>query len=175
MCQVPLRSLAYLPGVKDWFGLVARVVTGGVWILAGALKFPDPAASVRAVRAYELLPESIVPTVGHLLPVVEVVIGASLVVGLLTRPVAVVSTLLFLAFVVGIASAWARGLSIDCGCFGGGGYDADATEKYPGEIIRDLGLALLSLWLVVRPSSRFALDRALFDEGKRERHEQAVR
>ncbi len=151
------------------------MVTGGVWIVAGALKFPDPAASVRAVRAYQLLPESIVPTVGHVLPVVEVVIGASLVVGLLTRPVAVVSTVLFAAFIVGIASAWARGLSIDCGCFGGGGFDADATEKYPGEIIRDLGLVVLSLWLVVRPSSRFALDRALFGDREKERHEQAVR
>lgn len=161
--------------MKDWLGLVARVVTGGVWIVAGALKFPDPAASVRAVRAYDLLPESIVPSVGHLLPVVEVVIGACLVVGLLTRPVAVVSALLFVAFIVGIASAWARGLSIDCGCFGGGGFDPDATEKYPGEIMRDVGLVVLSLWLVVRPSSRFALDQALFDDRRRERHGQAVR
>ena len=145
-------------------GAVARVVTGGVWIVAGALKFPDPAASVRAVRAYDLLPEAIVPTVGHLLPVVEVVIGVALVLGLLTRPVAIVSALLFLAFIVGIVAAWTRGLSIDCGCFGGGGFDADATEKYPWEIARDLGLLALSLWLVVRPSSRFSLDHALFDD-----------
>ena len=154
--------MSYVPGVKGWIGLVARVVTGGVWIVAGALKFPDPAASVRAVRAYELLPETVVPAVGHLLPVVEVVIGVALLVGLLTRPVAVVSALLLVGFVVGIASA--RGLSIDCGCFGGGGFDADATEKYPWEIARDLGLLSLSLWLVVRPSSRFSLDHALFGE-----------
>lgn len=153
-------------GVRDWVGVVARVVTGGVWIVAGALKFPDPAASVRAVRAYDLLPEAIVPTVGHLLPVVEVVIGVALLLGLLTRPVAVVSALLFLAFVVGIALAWTRGLSIDCGCFGGGGFDADATEKYPWEIARDVGLLGLSLWLVVRPSSRFSLDHALFEDKK---------
>ncbi len=150
--------------MRDWVGVVARVVTGGVWIVAGALKFPDPAASVRAVRAYDLLPEAIVPTVGHLLPVVEVVIGVALVLGLLTRPVAIVSALLFLAFIVGIVAAWTRGLSIDCGCFGGGGFDADATEKYPWEIARDLGLLALSLWLVVRPSSRFSLDHALFDD-----------
>lgn len=154
--------MSYVPRVSDWIGLVARLVTGGVWIVAGALKFPDPAASVRAVRAYDLLPEAIVPTVGHLLPVVEVVTGVALLVGLLTRPVAIVSSLLFAAFIVGIAAAWARGLSIDCGCFGGGGFDADAAEKYPGEIARDLGLLALSLWLVVRPSSRFSLDGTLF-------------
>ncbi len=121
-------------------GLVARLVTGGVWIVAGALKLPDPAASVRAVRAYDLLPETIVPTVGHLLPVLEIVVGVCLVLGLLTRAAAVLSALLFVAFIVGIASAWARGLQIECGCFGGGGTSADASDEYPWEIARDVGL-----------------------------------
>lgn len=147
--------------MRDWVGLLARVVTGGVWIVAGALKLPDPAASVRAVRAYDLLPEAVVPTVGHLLPVVEVVVGVLLVLGLLTRPAAVVSSLLFVAFIIGIASAWARGMSIDCGCFGGGGFDADARDKYPGEIARDVALLAASVWLVVRPSSRLSLDRRI--------------
>ena len=146
-------------GVADVVGLLARLATGGVWIAAGVLKLPDPAASVRAVRAYDLLPEAVVPTVGHLLPVVEVLVGVLLVAGLLTRPVAVVSSLLFVAFVVGIASAWARGMSIDCGCFGGGGFDADARDRYPWEIARDLVLLAASLWLVIRPSTRFSLDR----------------
>jgi uncharacterized membrane protein YphA (DoxX/SURF4 family) len=148
--------------VKDWFGLVARLLTGGVWIAAGALKLPHPADSVRAVRAYDLLPEAVVPTVGHLLPVVEVVIGLCLVLGVLVRGTAVVSALLVTAFVIGISSAWARGLSIDCGCFGGGGRIPDAAAKYPGEIARDVGLLALSAWLVVRPRSRWALDSVLF-------------
>jgi uncharacterized membrane protein YphA (DoxX/SURF4 family) len=148
--------------VQQWVGLVARLVTGGVWIVAGALKLPDPAASVRAVRAYDLLPETVVPTVGYLLPVCEVVLGVCLVLGLMTRVSGVLSSLLFVAFVVGIASAWARGLSIDCGCFGGGGYSADATEDYPWEIARDVGLLALSLWLVWRPQSKLALDDLLF-------------
>ena len=145
-----------------WVGLVARLVTGGVWIVAGALKLPDSAGSVRAVRAYDLLPEAVVPTVGHLLPVVEVAVGGCLVLGLLTRVSAVLSALLFVAFVVGIASAWARGLQIDCGCFGGGGFDADATRKYPWEIARDLGLLALSVLLVLRPHTPFSMDRLLF-------------
>ena len=153
--------------MKDWVGLVARLVTGGVWIVAGAIKLPDPAASVRAVRAYDLLPEAVVPTVGHLLPVVEVVVGQLLVLGLLTRPAAVVSSLLLVAFVVGIASAWSRGLSIDCGCFGGGGFDADAREKYPWEIARDVGLLAASAWLVARPASRSSLDDLVFPSSVR--------
>jgi hypothetical protein len=75
---------------------------------------------------------------------------------------AVVSALLFIAFIGGISSAWARGLQIDCGCFGGGGQIDDATSQYPVEIARDVGLLLLSLWLVVRPRTRWAVDNVIF-------------
>ena len=111
-----------------------------MWVVAGALKLPDPAGSVRAVRAYDLLPESAVTVVGHGLPVLELVIGLLLLAGLLTRPASVVSALLLVAFIVGIASAWARGLEIECGCFGGGGTKEGASAAYPWEIARDLGL-----------------------------------
>ena len=144
-----------------WIGLAARLLVGGVWIVAGLLKLPDLPSSVRAVRAYQLLPEAVVPAVGYALPIVEVAVGILLVVGLLVRASAVVSAVLFLAFTIGISSAWARGLQIDCGCFGGGGYDANATDKYPWEIARDLGLLFASLWLVWRPRSRWALDNRL--------------
>lgn len=147
-----------------WFLLGARLLVGGVWIVAGALKLPDPAVSVRAVRAYDLLPESIVPTVGHLLPVAEVVIGGCLVLGLLTRSVAAASGLLFVAFIIGIASAWARGLQIECGCFGGGGYKAGASASYPWEIARDTGLLLLSLLLIWRPRTPWAADTLLAEK-----------
>jgi uncharacterized membrane protein YphA (DoxX/SURF4 family) len=148
--------------VKPWLGLVARLVTGSVWIVAGAIKLPDPATSVQAVRAYQLLPSSVVPAVGQLLPVVEVVVGVTLVLGVLVRGAAVVSSLLYLAFIVGIASVWARGISIDCGCFGGGGFDPDAASQYPWEIARDVGLLVLSLYLVVAARTRLAVDNVMF-------------
>src|SRR5512141_2800381 len=100
-------------------GVLARVVVGGVWLVAGALKLPAPADNVVAVRAYQLVPESVVPLVGHALPVVEILVGVCLLLGLLTRGSAAVSGLLLVVFVSGISSAWARGLSIECGCFGG--------------------------------------------------------
>jgi uncharacterized membrane protein YphA (DoxX/SURF4 family) len=148
--------------VKQRIGLLARLITGSVWIVAGAIKLPDPAESVRAVRAYDLLPEAVVPTVGHLLPIVEVVIGVCLVLGLLTRSMGVISGMLFGLFMFGIASAWARGLEINCGCFGGGGLEEGASSKYPAEIARDLGLLLLSVWLVVWPRTRWSLDAVVF-------------
>jgi uncharacterized membrane protein YphA (DoxX/SURF4 family) len=148
--------------VKEWLGTVARLVTGGVWIWAALIKLPHPDQSVLAVRAYELLPGDTATPVGHLLPVLELVVGLCLVLGLLTRAAAVASGLLFTAFIIGIGSVWARGITIDCGCFGGGGYDPNAADKYPWEIARDVGLLLMSAYLVWQGRTRLALDNLLF-------------
>src|SRR5689334_22332253 len=120
-----------------WLGLAARLVTGGVWIVAGALKVTEPASSIAAVRAYELLPGSLVEPVGYSLPAVELVVGLALVVGAFTRGAAVLSALLLVAFIIGISSVWARGIEISCGCFGDGGAKPGATSSYPWEIARD--------------------------------------
>ena len=115
------------------------------------------------MRAYELLPGDTAVTVGHLLPVLEVVVGVMLVLGVLVRGAAAVSALLFVAFIIGIASVWARGIEIDCGCFGGGGYDPDATSKYPWEIARDVGAARpVGVPGVAAAARRWPLDSVLF-------------
>lgn len=156
--------------MSRWFGTLARLVVGVVWIVAGVIKLPDPQSSVTAVRAYQLLPTSLASPVGNVLPIVEVVIGLLLVLGVLTRVTGGVSALLQVAFIIGIASVWARGISINCGCFGDGGADPDAISKYPWEIARDVGLTALSLWLVWRPRTALALDNVLFPEPGTSRH-----
>ena len=44
-----------------WAATALRLVLAGVLALAGVPKLPDPAESVRAVRAFRLLPEAVVP------------------------------------------------------------------------------------------------------------------
>ncbi len=141
---------------------LARLTLGGVWIAAGASKVTDLDASVRAVRAYRLLPETAAQVVGAGLPPVEILLGVLLVVGAGVRVSGVVSAVLMSAFVVGIASAWARGLRIDCGCFGSGGELAAGEDPTYGlELARDGGLLLLSLLVTAGPPGRFALDGRL--------------
>jgi uncharacterized membrane protein YphA (DoxX/SURF4 family) len=147
--------------------LVARLIVGVVDLIAGLVKFPDPAGNVRRVRAFDILPEAIVPTVGHALPTIEIIIGVALILGLLTRLFAVIGALFFLAFIIGIASAWARGLEINCGCFGSHGVPADPHRQYAVDIARDIGLLICCLWLVVWPRTRFALDNLLFPHHER--------
>ena len=167
MSRVALIVLSALPPTVfhvRWFGLAARLVVGGVWIAAGLLKIGDPTENVRAVRAYDLLPEWLVGLIGHGLPVLEIVVGLALVLGLVTRWAALVSAFMLAAFIIGISSAWARGLSIECGCFGGGGPTRNANHDYPWEIARDVGLFLLASYLVWRPRTPFSLDERLLPE-----------
>jgi uncharacterized membrane protein YphA (DoxX/SURF4 family) len=146
-------------GALPWLVTAGRLVLGGVWLAAGALKITDLDASVRAVRAYRLLPEIAAQVVGAGLPVVEILLGLLLVVGACVRAAAAVSALLMLAFVVGIAAAWARGLRIDCGCFGSGGeLAAGQAPTYGWELARDAALTVLAVLLVRWPVGRFSID-----------------
>ncbi|MET9611327.1 MauE/DoxX family redox-associated membrane protein [Kitasatospora indigofera] len=152
-----LRRVADGPA-GEWIGTVVRLALAVVWGWAGLAKISDPAEAAQAVRAYEILPESLVKPVGYALPFLEVALAVLLVIGLGVRIVAVVSALLLLTFIAGITSAWVRGISIDCGCFGGGGtVDASQTE-YLQEILRDTGFLLLAAWLVYRPRTKLSAD-----------------
>ncbi len=148
--------------MRGWLGLLARLLVGGVWLYAGWLKVGDPEASTTAVRAYQLLPLDVADAVGRVLPALEIGVGLLLVLGLLARWAAVVSVLLLAAFVIGIVSVWVRGIPIDCGCFGGGGYDPDAFAQYPWEIARDAGLLLASAYVFWARRTRLALDNLVF-------------
>ncbi|CCG02582.1 MauE/DoxX family redox-associated membrane protein [Blastococcus saxobsidens] len=150
-----MRTL--LAAAWPWVATAARVLLGGVFIVAGALKIPDPAAAVRAVRAYQALPEALVEPVAFGLPVLEIAVGLALLAGVFVRTAALASGVLLVVFIAGIAAAWARGLQIDCGCFGDGGQVAAGETEYGSEIVRDLALLLLALALVRWPRSRLAL------------------
>lgn len=144
----------------DWVGLWCRLLLGAVMLYAGVTKAANIPETQQATRAYQLLPYDLANAWGAMMPFVEIVVGLLLISGLMTRLSAMIATLLMVAFIVGIASVWTRGIKIDCGCFGGGGATAD--PQYLQELLRDLVLLAHGVWLVMRPGSRFSLDRRLF-------------
>ena len=143
---------------RPWVTLVARWILGVVLFAAGALKVGELASSVQAVRAYRILPWELTTVVGYALPFVEIGLGLLLVTGTFVRAASAASGLLMVVFIIGIASVWARGLSIDCGCFGGGGEVAEGTTQYPQRIVEDLGLLALAAWGAAFPRSPFSVD-----------------
>jgi uncharacterized membrane protein YphA (DoxX/SURF4 family) len=145
--------------IQPWFGLLARLILGGVLFAAGYLKVGKADESQMAVRAYEMLPIPIANILGLILPFIEVVIGALLILGALTRVMAALGGFTMIVFIIAIAQAWARGLNIDCGCFGGGGAVEPGQTKYLQEILRDIGLVFLAAYLIRYPTTKFSLDK----------------
>ena len=144
---------------QPWLGLLSRVILGGVLLIAGYLKAGATDKSQMAVRAYELLPISIANLFGLVLPFFEVAIGLLLILGAGTRIAAALGGFTMFIFIIAISQAWARGLNIDCGCFGGGGTVAPGQTRYLQEILRDTGLVALALFLIRYPVTKFSVDK----------------
>ncbi|MEI7539897.1 MAG: MauE/DoxX family redox-associated membrane protein [Actinomycetes bacterium] len=146
--------------------LICRLLLGGVLITAGGLKALKPSVSAGAVAAYKILPTELAHLVGYALPWLEIAVGVLLIIGLSARFAAVVGMAVMLIFVAAIISVWARGILIDCGCFGGGGAvdptkAAQVHRAYLLEILRDLGLALTGLYLYFFPYGRLSIEKPL--------------
>ncbi|MEO3746140.1 MauE/DoxX family redox-associated membrane protein [Plantactinospora sp. B5E13] len=150
--------------VRPWLGTAARLGLAAVWLVAGGSKIGDLAASGRAVNAYQIFPYDLAVVIGAALPFVEIALGVILLLGLATRLAAGISAVLLVVFVAGIASAWARGLSIDCGCFGSGGNLAAGQDPtYGTEVLRDVGFLVLAGFLLAWPRTPFSVDGVLRD------------
>ena len=138
-------------------GLAIRLGAAGIWLVAGASKLADLERFRVQVEAYKLLPGVLEAPFAYALPLVEVALGAYLALGLLVRPAAVVACALMVVFIAAQAQAWARGLTLDCGCFG-----TLAKEKVGlGTIVRDAALGLPSLALALWPARLASLDHRL--------------
>lgn len=147
---------------QEWVTLAARLILGGTLLVAGLLKVTRINASIQSVRLYQLLPWESTTVIGTALPIVEIAVGLLLITGTFTRLAAGLGSSLIVAFIIGIASVWARGISIDCGCFGDSGVIEASLTQYPLEIARDTGLLLTGAWTLWRPRSPFAVDNWLF-------------
>ena len=136
--------------------LLSRALLAVVFLWAGLAKGADRQGFVVAVDAYRVLPRGLVIPVAAVLPWLEVSLGAFLALGVFVRFAGAVSAGLVLLFLGVLLQAKARGLAIDCGCFGGGGPGTGVTWL---DIGRDIPLLAAALHLARWPSGPFQLDR----------------
>jgi uncharacterized membrane protein YphA (DoxX/SURF4 family) len=139
-------------------GLAIRLAAAAVWIVAGALKIPHIQAFQVLVQRYGMLPDSLAAPFAYVLPFLELAVGLYLAAGLFVRGTALVGTLLFAMFFTAQASAWIRGISLDCGCFG----TAVQSAVGPLTMLRDFGLGVPTFLMLIFPARAFSLDRRLF-------------
>jgi uncharacterized membrane protein YphA (DoxX/SURF4 family) len=137
---------------NDYVLAALRVGLGAMFILAAWDKVLDPAAFSIAVDNYHMVPRVFLHFFTLALPMTELAVGLMLIAGVWTRAAALISAVLMVMFVIGLAQALLRGLDIACGCFT---QDTGQESKIsPLLLVRDTALIFGSLWV------------ALFDRGR---------
>jgi protein-disulfide isomerase len=144
---------------RSWLGTVVRLALGAIWIWAAVPKLHSPRTFIEAVRAYDATPEWLSEAIAYGLPVLEFCIGVALIVGISVRIAAAASGVLLVVFLIGIIQAAARGLQLSCGCFGGGG--ETLSTQYTLDILRDIGLLILAVYLVLWSFTQLSLEQYL--------------
>jgi uncharacterized membrane protein YphA (DoxX/SURF4 family) len=129
-----------------------------VWIIAGAAKLPEMDTFRTLVERYGVLPHVLAAPFAFVLPFVEIALGLYLGAGLFVRGTAAAGTILFAVFLAAQAQAWARGLSLDCGCFG----TAIQSPVGPLTMLRDFALGIPTFLMLAFPARHLSLDKRLF-------------
>lgn len=100
-------------------GLVVRLLIGALLVLAGAGKLLTAAGErEKWLRAYGILPGSIVPAAAVAVPSAELLAGAALILGLGGELSIGLGVGVLVLVTSGAALALAQGRRPDCGCFG---------------------------------------------------------
>ncbi len=132
--------------------LVSRAVVGSVFLLAGISKALDTRAFAGEISAYQIVPAALAQPMALALPLLEILIGVYLLLGLMQRWAAGAAGALLLIFIAAMIWALARGLTLDCGCFGNTlGLNAFRETVSVGSIARDVLWLLLALHLMLVP------------------------
>lgn len=102
----------------NWWAVAVRLAVGGIFLVSGLAKLADPVRFLLTLREFRLLPGVAESFLAVYLPWLEFLLGLCMVVGVLHRTSALLIAGLNGVFVAAIASVIARGIEVDCGCFG---------------------------------------------------------
>jgi putative oxidoreductase len=102
-------------------GWLLRLGLGALFVLAGVLKLAQPTAFATEIVNYRFLP-ALAPYLAATLPAIEIGLGLALVAAPVPwrRAAALAMAGMLAIFTVAVGQVVARGINIDCGCFGGG-------------------------------------------------------
>jgi uncharacterized membrane protein YphA (DoxX/SURF4 family) len=123
-----------------------RWYLGALFVGACLHKIAEPASFALDIATYDILPLAAVNPAAIVLPWVELLAGAMLVIGWRTRAASLLVAAMMLAFLLALAIALARGLDMSCGCFASQGAGEDPISRLT--LLRDLAWLALALFVL---------------------------
>lgn len=122
------------------------LLLGALFVYAGISKVMDPAQFFLDIQNYDLIPwQPATVALAFYLPWLEIICGVAVIAKPLRAGALMILTTMLLIFTASLAIAWARGLNISCGCFGG----SSDHPRYLLWIGRDMGLFVVAVVLTV--------------------------
>jgi putative oxidoreductase len=117
----------------------------------------NPAEFAVAIRNYMIIPPEWSNFVALTLPWVEIAAGLFLVLGIQTKPSALLTTGMLSVFFAVIVYAYSIGLDIDCGCFSSASSSAGKIGIY--HLFRDGAFLLVSLFIILTDRGEFTFSQ----------------
>ena len=128
--------------------LILRILLGLIFLYAAWMKLREPwALFAMAIDSYQVLPAWAVELAARSLPWFELLLGVLLIAGVWRGVSAVAASLLLAVFFGLMVRAMAKGMQIDCGCFGPGERLSWMT------LVRDGALLASSLFVTWRAAN----------------------
>ena len=134
---------------------ILRVGLGAMFIVSAWSKVQDPRLFQTMVDNYRMLPACITAVFAVTMSAAELIVGAMFIFTKWTREAAFATGVMLAMFVVALAQAQIRGLDISCGCFGDAAHGANALLS---ALVRDILLAVPTVWLMVKGQRRWIAD-----------------
>ena len=129
---------------------ICGIFMGCVFIVAAMAKNGDVGAFSTQIHNFRMMPVGFENLVAMTLPWIELLAGLSLLLGVRPRAGGLIVTVLMAFFLVAVAVALARGLDIECGCFG----TADGSRVGLRKLAENLGMLILSFIAMQTPFNR---------------------
>jgi uncharacterized membrane protein YphA (DoxX/SURF4 family) len=142
---------------SPYFLLFARLCVAGVFLASGIGKLMDKDGTAASMSRYPFLPPGAGRLIANVFPILELVVGAFLLVGFFTRYAALVAVAMFVLFTALLTYDLTQGKNQSCHCFG-----RISDEKLtPMAIVRNVALLLMSLLVALAFDGWLAVDTTL--------------
>lgn len=157
--RMSLVQLGDLPRVAridmKYLALTARLLIGSLFVYASVHKIVDPVDFAASIRNYMIVPPAWSNVLAITLPWIEIGAGGLLILGIQTRPAALLTTGMLGVFLGALVYAYSIGLDIDCGCFSSASSSAGRVDIY--HLVRDTSLFLISMFIMLGDRGGFSL------------------
>lgn len=125
------------------FIIFSRAVLALVFIYAAIGKITDPEAFAQSIINYKLFPVFAVNVIAIVIPWIELTAGILLLFGITVKENIIIINTLLVLFIILVAISMARGLNIDCGCYGArGGQQVGFQKIFENAVLFCLGLVV---------------------------------